>query len=220
MSRRSLRIQTPRAPAPRCLPRPPTGVSTDGIRPARHLPLRPHGRHAQAPVHRHVPAQAGRGALHVVQVLLMRLLPACAAATTATAAAATRASRRVPLREERPRRQHQARLLAVVQAQGLYGLVQVHVERALAVRWRATSCCYGLPRFGFGLPSALEGSAQGSRKYRRYVRFRAFSPPGASARPALCACRRRRRRRRPCRRRHHPPRPSWRATPASTATRA
>jgi hypothetical protein len=50
--------------------------------------------------------------------------------------------------------------------------------------------------------------------------FRAVSPPGASARPALCACHRRRRRRRPCRHRRRPPRPSWRATLASTATRA
>ena len=79
----------------------PAAQRQHGIQPARHLPLRPHGRHAQEPVHRHVPAQAGRGALHLVQVLLVCLLPACAAAAATAASATTRASWRVPLREAR-----------------------------------------------------------------------------------------------------------------------
>ena len=60
---------------------------------ARDLPFRSHWRHAQAPLHRHVPAQPGCYPLHVVQVWRLRLLLAITAAAAATAPAAAGAAR-------------------------------------------------------------------------------------------------------------------------------
>ena len=59
---------------------------------ARDLPFRSHWRHAQAPLHRHVPAQPGCYPLHVVQVWRLRLLLAITAAAAAAAPAAAGAA--------------------------------------------------------------------------------------------------------------------------------